>query len=464
MKAELFDVFCLVTDWLEWKEVIPLEQICRESYNLVPEVITSLHFTQENVHKSQHSLPFILKRYHRVRTIKLSDINFSDAEIFAQKLAYNLRFSKHLRRLIFQNSLALEEGLLYRMFLSVRDLPHVSSLVYTGQKTSVISLLKALNHCLDSDRSFRSLRKLDLSGSRMGEEECNLFRSIIPKLPSLRILILDGLGLSSEVQLFSEAIKVAHTLRKLSMALNCLESEGVRILAQTLMESSKRVDHLILGSNWLGPAGIAALSSVFIHVPRLRILDLSRNRLGEIGARTLATCIFNCKNLESLNLKENQIKAGISALMPSLVSLPKLRKLNLSLNMLKEEGAQIVAEHLSSMNLNILIISQNALAEGFNAIIKEIPKTHIRTLIARSNLLRDSCLTSLIQHLPKSKISKLSLDMNAFTYNPLRLFLSEVHKTQLRYISIGLPGCLSLRERKALKEDKCDAMYLHKHL
>jgi hypothetical protein len=116
------------------------------------------------------------------------------------------------------------------------------------------------------------------------------------------------------------------------------------------------------------------------------------------------------------------------------------------------------------MNLNILIISQNALAEGFNAIIKEIPKTHIRTLIARSNLLRDSCLTSLIQHLPKSKISKLSLDMNAFTYNPLRLFLSEVHKTQLRYISIGLPGCLSLRERKALKEDKCDAMYLHKHL
>jgi Leucine-rich repeat (LRR) protein len=261
--------------------------------------------------------------------------------------------------------------------------------------------------------------------------------------------------MGKELEVFSQAIQQIPYIKKLNLGFNGLESEGARILTNILNQAPKTLEKLNIGSNWLGAGGISAISPVFILQPKIKILNLSRNRLGVQGARTLATCISNCRNLESLNLKDNQIREGIAELMPAIASLPNLQKLNLSFNLLRLEGGRSIGASLSlCKNLTTLILTSNDLQEGFSLIASEFPSTSLKTVIAKSNKIPDACLYTLIENLPHSSIQKLVLDMNAFTYSPLSNFIQLIHSTTSLDLRLKLPGNLSEQERTAFKEKR----------
>ncbi|CAM9463757.1 unnamed protein product, partial [Sphacelaria rigidula] len=110
----------------------------------------------------------------------------------------------------------------------------------------------------------------------------------------------------------------------------------------------------------LGPTGGQSLSADLANgaCPRLRVLHLEWNMVGDVGTRTLIRALSSGsgasaagRTLQELNLRGNGISAGGSrALGRALATgaFPSLRGLDLGANALRDEGGKVVAHFLLS--------------------------------------------------------------------------------------------------------------------
>lgn len=352
------------------------------------------------------------------------------------------------------NCILVSQELQNEMMTYLSNLPVLSQIVYTGENAAIESVLSSIYKSINKQTEFLELKKISFKGCKFSNQSGFYLQKITLNLPSLKSLVLNGLGIGREIEVFNQAIQQIPYLKKLNLGFNGLEADGARILSEILAQSARRIENLNIGSNWLGAAGISGMCPVFIHQPNIKILNLSRNRLSVQGARVLATCISNCRNLESLNLKDNQIREGINELMPAIATLPNLQKLNLSFNLLRSEGGNAIGANISSCSsLITLILTSNDLQEGFSRIAERFSSSCLKTVIAKSNKLTDSCLYSLMDSLPNSSIQKLVLDMNAFTYIHLTKFLKFIHSTTSVDLRLKLPGNLTDDERTAWKNE-----------
>ena len=125
----------------------------------------------------------------------------------------------------------------------------------------------------------------------------------------LTALVLDEAGVTPAA---AQRLVQAESLRELaslSLRGNNLQNAGARALASATLDGLTALD---LGDNGINSDGLRVLvsSSAF---PRLKILELRANPIGDVGARALATMPWR---LEALDLQETAIERGGRARAP----------------------------------------------------------------------------------------------------------------------------------------------------
>jgi Ran GTPase-activating protein (RanGAP) involved in mRNA processing and transport len=124
-----------------------------------------------------------------------------------------------------------------------------------------------------------------------------------------------------------------------------------------------RIESLCLNGNQIGVRGALALAQGLCLNRSVKILDLSRNRLGPKGCHLLCEALREPTSaIKSLDLSYNEIQnlgaRSLSELLPSSAQ-SRLRELRLQGNKISGDGLDILFKALCSADLKILDLSQN---------------------------------------------------------------------------------------------------------
>ena len=186
-----------------------------------------------------------------------------------------------------------------------------------------------------------------------------------------------GLGVT-EAHVLSSCLRDAKScasLTELSIGQNQICTEGAVALASALHHNDT-LTTLRLDGNMIGDDGAAALADALDENGNatLKILDLSRNRIGDYGASQLSHAAKLSRSLHTLHLSascqseaEKVGHAGAAALASAVAKSPGLAVLDLANNPLGALGANALAEALSTAKeprLEVLDVRQTRPSRG----------------------------------------------------------------------------------------------------
>lgn len=231
--------------------------------------------------------------------------------------------------------------------------------IFKGLKNSQVERLYLRGNFLD-DRNLSSLtgvlkktkiNLLDLSMNSITQVGAEALKQKLIGNNTIVVLNLHHNSLSDEgikrlVDLGGRKEDQAQALEKLDVSSNEIGPAGALDLVEGIAENFPKLHILKLQNNHLGDKGAENLT----RLPRknhFTELDLSNNEIGDSGARAVAKIIANASHLEKINLSGNRIgKEGFKALL-SAVKKSHIREVNLDLNGLEEKQLQKLAAALT---------------------------------------------------------------------------------------------------------------------
>ena len=103
-------------------------------------------------------------------------------------------------------------------------------------------------------------------------------------------------------------------------------------------------------------------------------LDLIGKKIGDAGAKALASDLLDAKNLTSLSLSGNNIGEAGAAVLAAVLSRTNLTSLSLSGNKIGWVGAEVLANVLPCTNLSTLYLGWNNIGEAGEAAILRVAR------------------------------------------------------------------------------------------
>ncbi|XP_068108771.1 NACHT, LRR and PYD domains-containing protein 12-like isoform X2 [Hyperolius riggenbachi] len=214
-------------------------------------------------------------------------------------------------------------------------------------------------HLASGIRNNQTLRKLRLSGNKLGGDE---FSVLMEALPTSRIeeLHLGSNNLcSSCCPHLATGIRNNQTLRKLVVSCNRLGGDEFSVLMAALTTS--RIEELDLGNNNLPSSCCPHLASGIRNNQTLRKLDLSCNRLGGDEFSVLMAALTTSRIVE-LHLGGNILPSSCCPHLASGIrNNQTLRKLRLSWNRLGSDEFSVLMAALTTSWIEELDLQVNAL-------------------------------------------------------------------------------------------------------
>ena len=202
--------------------------------------------------------------------------------------------------------------------------------------------------------SSSSLQTLSLAHAQIGRTAGAVESGSAAPTPDLASQSAEGRAAAAALDALAELLSRARSLTSLTLSSNKLNDEGARVLAQRL--ASGAIEALSIDSNQIGDAGayseVESSGALQSGAPLL-VLDLSRNGIGDAGAKALAGALSQAKPpLQSLSLGGNHIGTdGAKALLQMLRTNCKLLSLDLSSNPIPQpihnEISQLMRRHRS---------------------------------------------------------------------------------------------------------------------
>ncbi|XP_030646345.1 NACHT, LRR and PYD domains-containing protein 12-like [Chanos chanos] len=287
---------------------------------------------------------------------KLEKLELADCSVTEEgyaALASALRSNpSHLRELDLRGNDPGDSGV--KLFTDLLVDPHykldtlsLSDCNITEEGYAALASALRLNHS--------HLRELDLRGNDPGDSGvkllCDLQEDPHFKLETVRIsdCELTEKSCSALVTVLSSK---SSCLRELDLSKNNLQDSGVKLLSGGLENPHCKLQTLRLRSCSITEEGCVALTSALRENPsHLRELDLSYNKPGDSGVKTLSVMLKNplCK-LETLKLRSCSItEEGCVALTSALRENPShLRELDLSYNKPGDSGVKTLSVMLKN--------------------------------------------------------------------------------------------------------------------
>ena len=197
-------------------------------------------------------------------------------------------------------------------------------------------------------RTNKGLKRLTLSGGWFGDDDSEELAQALAHHTSLTFLRLDGCNVNARgLRDIAEALSTIKTLDTLELSKMRLGDIGAEIMANALASTSLR--NLQLSDCGVGVLGSRAISNVFETNTCLEIINLSKNKIGNPGATALAQALASNSSLVEIHLRDCGIGAtGSRALADALETNACLETLNLGENKIGDAGATALAHALAS--------------------------------------------------------------------------------------------------------------------
>jgi len=134
----------------------------------------------------------------------------------------------------------------------------------------------------------------------------------------------------------------------------------LRSLSSLFQSDHCRLEHLDLRQMNIDDDRAAVLSTGLASLVSLKKLNLSRNRMSDLG---LAGGLVNCCNIEELDLSSNLLSVSASRCLVTLMQRsPRLKSLILANNAITDEGLQCLVDGMAQhCSLTKLFLSQNSI-------------------------------------------------------------------------------------------------------
>ncbi|KAA0711533.1 Ribonuclease inhibitor [Triplophysa tibetana] len=273
------------------------------------------------------------------------------------------------------------------------------------------------------------LRDLDLSKNKLGTSGVNkLSETVVMQLMDLlknsdcklEKLRLRACGLADKGSgLFSALSSNPSHLRHLNLSQNKLGEMGAEVLCFLLRNLKLKLETLELRSCGFSKKRCADLSSALNSNPsHLRHLNLSKNKLGTLGVNKLSDLLKNPQfKLKTLQLCKCRIETKrMVILIQALCSNPShLKELNLSQNEIKDDGVKHLCDLLKHCELEKLELCGCSLTEKqCGGLISALclKPSHLRELNLSGNKLENLGVKLLCDLLKHSDCKLKRLELN----------------------------------------------------
>ncbi|XP_049636905.1 ribonuclease inhibitor-like [Suncus etruscus] len=277
-----------------------------------------------------------------------------------------------------------------------------------------------LASCSELPRSLCSmpnLLELNLSYTSLGDMGLHLLcTGLLDSQCQLERLQLRCCCLSAEsCEALDPVIRGKSNLKELVLSENHIGEGGVRMLCQSLIESSCQLEKLMLDTCHVNSG--RDLSRLLASKASLGELEMSCNPLGDGGIAELCTGLLNPNSqLKTLGLCRCHITIrGLGDICRVLETKKSLKELSLVDNELEDEGAKLLCEHLLAPNCQLQSLQVNrcyfteACCQHFSQVLAQ--SQHLLELQISDNNLGDAGVKQLCQALsqPNSKLQILYL-------------------------------------------------------
>jgi NLR family CARD domain-containing protein 3 len=260
----------------------------------------------------------------------------------------------------------------YHSLICMRSIESVAALMRIHPRLQEVRLVDSqlvggsFRHFCQGLEKSRTVKRLHLVNVEVQQEDAAQIAALISQdaccLDEL-ILSENDLGDKGVATLIQDGVLQNHSLRVLDLRSNGVTAEGALSL-QGLLVSSRNIVSLQLGNNELGDQGVSALARGLQARTRgavLQVLDLTNNGLTSRSCVSIASMLKVNKNLINLNLSFNKIgDDGARTLGLAMECNTTLRWLSLRRNGISNAGAKAIARMLPNMNgLKELILVKN---------------------------------------------------------------------------------------------------------
>ena len=210
-----------------------------------------------------------------------------------------------------------------------------------------------------------ALHDLSLCWNGLDESTATILANRLRQLENLKSISLAGNPIGPNgIQCLIEEGNLHH-IQTVNLSDCDVGDEGVTTLGYYLQLKASKVEHLKLDMNTIGDIGLIALANGLKINQSMISLDLYCNDFGELGVKSLmsATC-SRTSNLQILSLRANRIgDDGAKVIASKLNRCTSLQSLNIGYNEIGDEGGIAIAESLThnTTALKELTMSWNSL-------------------------------------------------------------------------------------------------------
>ncbi|XP_067916246.1 NACHT, LRR and PYD domains-containing protein 3-like isoform X2 [Heterodontus francisci] len=301
---------------------------------------------------------------------------------------------------------------------------------HTGNTESEIDkrdLLNTLHYLFESqnkalaENTVGSERTLHFCGLRLTPIDCAVLSHGIGLCETIKHLDLQSCNI--DCQGLKRLEPVLHKCRELRLGNNELGNSGAKLLSAALRTPNCKIQKLGLGNVGLTASCIEDLAAVLSTNLSLTELNLSENKLGDLGVKQLSEAMSNpdCKIQELKLSKVGLTSSCVKDLVSTLSVYRSLTVLDLGDNKLGDSGIKQLSMALSNPNCKIqkLQLCENGLSASSTKDLISALSTNwsLIELDLGRNKLRDAGVKPLSEALsnPNCKIQKLWLDDTRLT-------------------------------------------------
>ena len=297
---------------------------------------------------------------------------------------------------------------------------------------SIVVILKALKGNCKLKSLF--LKRNNITGQQVAECLAN----VIKNNSDFEALDLSGNDLRLSAMVILQALQENSKLKILDLSYNKITGQAAKHLANVIKVNSN-LEQLGLECNELGPAAVIILRTLK-HNSKLTFLNLGNNKMTEQVAEDLADVINNNPNLGELNLEDNKLGASAILILQALQGNCKLTRLSLdNNNITRQVGADLANVIKGNCNLKQLGLGGNELGPSAISILQALQHNSKLTILSLGNNKMTEQVAEDLESVIKNNpyLESLKLENNRLGPSAIVILQALQHNSKLTILDLG---------------------------
>jgi Ran GTPase-activating protein (RanGAP) involved in mRNA processing and transport len=289
----------------------------------------------------------------------------------------------------------------------------------------------------------KSLTTLDVSRSNIGNEGASAVCLSLARHPALTSLSLSGNQINGVLEALQPLLTSCKSLKSLNLSKNRLGDDGAKA-AFSILELSTSLTHLDVSDNGIERPGAQSFGEALLKTKSLRHVNFSKNSIFNDGCQAIAASLERNKTITTLELSDSSVSLeGSRAVAKMLLENTSLTKLVFcKQNLKRTEGTRPIAEALQdNTTLLELDLSDNHIgSEGATLIIDALAVNKALSKISLGgNDIEDEGLLTITKSLKVNRaLREFSLDNNDFRRIGVTALASALsHNSQITLLNLS---------------------------